>query len=312
MNSLLSNTPTLINIFNFLVWGITFLILIVQFMRSIRMVPTKSAYVVERLGKYSRTLGPGFHALMPFLDKVCYIQSLKEEAIDVPPQECFTKDNVKVEVDGVMYIVVENSVKASYGVTDYRIAAIQLAQTTIRSVIGTLELDRTFEERNVLSSRVVETLAEAGQSWGIKVNRYEIKNIVPPHTVTEAMEKQVSAERERRAIIAQSEGVMQAQINRSEGIKTQLINQSEGEKQKKINEAEGKSQEIFTIAEATAESIEKLGSAIAENQGEEAIRLQLTQKYLQQLGELAKNETEILLPVDISNLDDLLKSVGLS
>ncbi|MCP4298924.1 MAG: paraslipin [Proteobacteria bacterium] len=312
MNSLIPSSSGFIDIFNFLVWGFTFLVLIVQFMRSIRMVPTKSSYVVERLGKYSRTLGPGFHALLPFLDKVSYIQSLKEEAIDVPPQECFTRDNVKVEVDGVMYIMVENSVKASYGVTDYRIAAIQLAQTTIRSVIGTLELDRTFEERNVMSSRVVETLAEAGQSWGIKVNRYEIKNIIPPHSVTEAMEKQVSAERERRAIIAKSEGVMQAQINKSEGIKMQLVNQSEGEKQKKINEAEGKSQEVFAIAQATAESIEKLGSAIAENRGEEAIRLQLSQKYLQQLGQLAKDETEILLPADITNLEELLKSVGLS
>jgi len=299
------------SIFTFLVWGISFIILIIQFFRSIRLVPTKSAFVVERLGKYHRTLGPGFHALIPFVELVTHIQSLKEETIDVPPQECFTKDNVQVEVDGVMYIKVDNPERASYGVTDYRNAAIQLAQTTIRSVIGTLELDRTFEERDVLSSRVVETLTDAGQAWGITVHRYEIKNILPPSSVTEAMEKQVSAERERRAIIAESEGLMQSRINRSEGMKMQLINQSEGEMQRQINEAEGKAKEIHTIALATALSIEKVGKAIQGDQGEDAIKLQLTQKYISQYRELAQETTEILLPADISNLGELLAGMGL-
>lgn len=300
-----------IDIFNAAVWGVSFLILMVKLLQSIRLVPTKSAYIVERFGKYNRTLGPGFHTLLPFIDRVCAVQSLKEETIDVPSQECFTKDNVKVEVDGVMYITVENPERSTYGVTDYRYAATQLAQTTIRSVIGLLDLDKTFEERDVMSSRVVETLSEAGHLWGIRVSRYEVKNIVPPSTVTDAMEKQVSAERERRAIIAKSEGTMQSQINHSEGIKEQMINQSEGEKQKRINEAEGEAQEILAIAKATASSLEKVGSAISIAHGEEAVRLQLSQKYLSKYAELAKEETSVLLPADLTQLDDLLDSVGL-
>ena len=197
-------------LFNLIVWGILFLILIVKFLRSIRLVPTQSAYVVERLGKYSQTLGPGFHALVPFLDRVAYIRDLKEETVDVPPQECFTRDEVQVEVDGVIYMSVTDPVKASYGVTDYSFAAMQLAQTTTRSVIGTLELDRTFEERDLISSKVVEVLEKAGEIWGMRVHRYEIKNLAPPPTVKEAMEKQVTAERNRRAIVAESEGDMQS------------------------------------------------------------------------------------------------------
>lgn len=296
---------------NFAIWGVMFLILIVQLLRSIKLVPTKFAYVVERLGRYHRTLGPGFHTLLPFLEKVTYIQTLKEETIDVPPQECFTNDNVRVEVDGVMYISINDPVKASYGVVDYRYAAMQLAQTTIRSIIGTLELDKTFEERDMISGRVVNVLTEAGELWGIKVHRYEIKNIVPPKTVQDAMEKQVSAERQKRAIISQSEGVMQSRINKSEGHKTSLINQSEGEKQKRINEAEGKANEILALAAATAESIELVGNAVHQEHGEHALLLQLSQKYLERLGALAKPETTVLLPADLTNLDKLLESLGI-
>jgi regulator of protease activity HflC (stomatin/prohibitin superfamily) len=299
-------------IVNFAIWGVLFITLIVQLVRSIKLVPTKFAYVVERLGLYNRTLGPGFHALLPFLEKVTYIQTLKEETIDVPPQECFTNDNVRVEVDGVMYISINDPVKASYGVVDYRYAAMQLAQTTIRSIIGTLELDKTFEERDMISGRVVNVLTEAGELWGIKVHRYEIKNIVPPKTVQDAMEKQVSAERQKRAIISQSEGVMQSRINKSEGHKTSLINQSEGEKQKRINEAEGKANEILALASATAESIELVGNAIHQEHGEHALLLQLSQKYLERLGGLAKPETNVLLPVDLTKLDKLLDSLGLN
>jgi regulator of protease activity HflC (stomatin/prohibitin superfamily) len=299
------------SIFSFAIWGVLFLSLIVQLLRSIKLVPTKSAFIVERLGKYSRTLGPGFHALIPFLDKVTYIQTEKEESIDVPPQECFTRDNVRVEVDGVMYISVSEPVKTSYGVVNYRYAASQLAQTTIRSIIGTIELDRTFEERDMISGRVVEVLTEAGEFWGITVHRYEIKNIVPPKTVQVAMEKQVSADRERRAIIAESEGKMQSRINRSEGVKMEMINQSEGQKQRSINEAEGKASEILAIATATAGSIEALGDAISQDEGETSIQLQLSQKYIEQIGKLAKSETSVLLPSDLTKMDELLKSLGL-
>ncbi len=302
----------ILSIVNLVVWGVLFLTLVLQLLKSIKLVPTKSAFVVEKLGKYNRTLGPGFHTLVPFFDRVRYIQTEKEQTIDVPPQECFTKDNVRVEVDGVMYISVNDPEKASYGVTDYRYAAAQLAQTTIRAIIGTIELDRTFEERDMISGRVVEVLSDAGEVWGIQVHRYEIKNIVPPKSVQEAMEKQVSAERERRAIIAESEGKMQSQINRSEGLKMELINKSEGEKQRQINEAEGKASEILALATATAESVEKIGSAIHEEHGETSYNLQLSQKYVDQIGGLAKSGTNILLPADLTRLNDLLDALGLN
>ena len=299
-------------IFNLAVWGILFLVLIVKFFQSIRLVPTQSAYVVERLGRYSKTLGPGFHALVPFVDRVAFIRDLKEETVDVPPQECFTRDEVQVEVDGVIYMSVTDPVKASYGVTDYSFAAMQLAQTTTRSVIGTLELDRTFEERDLISSKVVEVLERAGEQWGLRVHRYEIKNLAPPPTVKEAMEKQVTAERNRRAIVAQSEGDKQSRINTSEGRKLELINRSEGEMQRTINEAQGRAQEIRSIAEATARSIEQIASAISVPGGQSSVRLQLAEKYLKQLRTLARDNTHVLLPADLTNLEGLLKSIELS
>lgn len=297
--------------FNLAFWGMVFIIFLKECLSSIKFVPTKSAFIVERLGKYNRTLEPGLHTLIPFFEKVAYKQSEKEQSIDVLPQECFTKDNVRVEVDGVMYIKVTVPHKASYGVTDYREAATQLAQTTIRAVIGTLELDRTFEERDAMSSKVVEVLNEAGTAWGIQINRYEIKNIVPPLSVKDSMEKQASAERKRRAIIAESEGMMTSKINKSEGIKMEMINTSEGEKQSTINEAEGRAEAILKLAQATAQSIGQVGEAISQKNGEESIRLQLSQKYLSQFGELAKKETKVLLPADLSQVEGLLKSVGL-
>lgn len=303
---------SLMNLFNLIVWGILFLILVVKFFRSIRLVPTKSAYIVERLGRYSKTLGPGFHALVPFVDRVAFIRDLKEKTVDVPSQECFTRDEVKVEVDGVIYISVTDPVKASYGVTDYSFAAMQLAQTTTRSVIGTLELDRTFEERDLISSRVVEVLEKAGEIWGIRVHRYEIKNLSPPPTVKEAMEKQVTAERNRRAIVAKSEGDKQSRINTSEGRKLELINRSEGEMQKRINEARGQAEEVQAIAEATAQSIEKIAAAISVPGGESSVRLQLAEKYLKNLRALGKEGTNVILPADLTNMSALLKSIELS
>ncbi|MBT3552823.1 MAG: SPFH/Band 7/PHB domain protein [Rhodospirillaceae bacterium] len=301
------------DIFNFAVWGIIFLVLIFRFFTSIKIVPTQAAYVVERLGKYNRTLGAGFHALIPFVDKVSYQLDLKELTVEVPPQECFTADEVRVEVDGVMYISVIDSVRASYGVTNYGIAAMELAQTTTRSVIGTLDLDKTFEERALISARVVEALDAAGKTWGIRVHRYEIKNLTPPPSVHEAMEKQVTAERERRAIVARSEGEKQSRINTSEGEKMEAINLSEGQMQRTINEAEGQAQEILSIAEATANSIEVVAAAIESSPGgDDAIRLQLAERYLQKLTGLAQEGTRVVLPTDMTNIDAVLKSLNYS
>ena len=299
------------NIFAGLVWGIILLVLVSKILRSIRIVPTQAAYVVERLGRYSKTLGPGFHLLVPFVDRVAYVQDLKEETINVPPQICFTTDNVHVEVDGEIYISVLDPVKASYGVTDYRQAAIQLAQTTVRSVIGTLELDKTFEERDIINSKIVGVLNEVGPHWGINVHRYEVKNIVPPATVKNAMERQMTAERDRRALIARAEGDKQSRINSSVGYQMEVINKSMGEMQKRINEAQGRAKEIESIAGATAEAIEKIAAAILEPGGEEAVQLRLSQQYLSQLGALARPGTSVLLPADLTRLDALLDSLGL-
>ena len=284
---------------------------IYRLVRSIRLVPTKTAEIVERLGKYSTTLEPGFHPLIPFIDKVAFIQDLKEETLPVPPQECFTKDNVRVEVDGVIYISVVNPVNASYGITQYHFAISQLAQTTTRSIIGTLELDRTFEERDLISSKVLEVMLEIEEAWGVKVHRYEVKNIVPPISVKRAMEQQMTAERDRRALISKSEGDKQSRINRSEGLKAEMVNKSEGEKMKQINEAEGKASEIEAIAKATAESIAKLAAAISTDGGKEAVSLRLSQDYLTQLNNLATTDTKVLLPADLTKLDELLSSLGL-
>lgn len=293
------------------IWGLIFAIFVIKLFQSIRLVPTKPAYIVERLGKYHSTLDAGFHTLIPFVDKVAYIHDLKEETIDVPPQECFSSDEVNVEVDGVIYISVTDPVKASYGITDYRYAAIQLAQTTTRSVIGTLDLDRTFEERDVISAKVVEVLDQAGAIWGIRVHRYEIKNITPPETVKNAMEMQVNAERERRALLAKSEGDKQSKINRSEGVKAETVNRSEGEMQRRINEAEGKAEEILTLSRATAESIERLASVISAPGGHNALRMQLGEQYMKQLDGLSQKNTRVVLPGNMVDFDYWMNSIGL-
>lgn len=298
--------------FNAIVWGLAFLYLAVKTAQSVRLVPTQSAFIVERLGRYHATLGAGFHVLWPFFDKVAYIQDLKESAIDVPPQECFTKDNVKVEVDGILYLSVVDPVAASYGITHFKYAVTQLVQTTIRSVIGTLDLDRTFEERDAINARVLAVVEEVSDSWGIRVHRYEVKGIVPPASVRRAMERQMTAERERRALLARSEGEMATRINRSEGAKEEAINRSEGEKQKRINEAEGRAQAILAVARATAESIEKLGAILASDGGTEAMGLRLSQQYLQKLNSLARAETSVVLSADLTRIDDLLAGVRIA
>jgi len=287
------------------------LVVIYKFLRAIRFVPQQSAYVVERLGNYHKTLEPGFHALVPFIDRVAYTHDLREQAIPVEPQDCFTEDNVRVEVDGVIYISVTNPENASYGVTDYRRAAIQLAQTTTRSVIGRMELDTTFQERAAISRSVVEVLGEVEQAWGIKVHRYEIKNIDTPRTVQQAMERQMTAERERRATVSRSEGRRQSTINDAEGIKEEIINQSEGEMQRRVNEAEGRAEEIEAIAEATAEAIEQVARAVNSPGGEEAVKLRLAEQYLDTLAKLGKENNEILLPADLTRYDSVLDGLAL-
>jgi regulator of protease activity HflC (stomatin/prohibitin superfamily) len=301
-----------IDIIVLVIWAGIFLTLAYKFIQAICLVPTKSAYIVERLGKYKCTLSAGFHALIPFVDRVAYIQDLKEETIDVPPQECFSKDEVNVEVDGVIYMQIVDPVKASYGITDYRFAAMQLAQTTTRSVIGTLELDRTFEERDLISAKVVEVLDKAGETWGIRVHRYEIKNITPPLTVKNAMEMEVNAERERRAILAKSLGDKQSRINRSEGLKTEMINISEGEMQRRINAAEGKAEEIIAIARATGDSIAKVADAISLPGGEKAFEMQLSEMYLQQMKGLSKENRKIIVPANVLDFNQWLSTLGIN
>lgn len=271
-------------------------------MSSIKIVPQRSAIIIERFGKYRATLQAGFHIIFPYIDRIAYKHTLKEQAIDVASQICITRDNISVEVDGILYLQVIDPKKASYGIDHYRFASIQLAQTTMRSVIGTMELDKTFEERDIINSSIVEAVDKASDPWGVKVTRYEVKNITPPQSIKDAMEKQMRAEREKRAVIAESEGEKQAKINVSEGDKQELIKRSEGEKQKRINEAEGRASEIEKVAFATAAGIREIAGAINEKGGMDAVNLRVAEQYLKEFGNLAKENNTMILP---SNLTDV-------
>lgn len=270
------------------------------------VVPQQSAYVVERLGKFSGTLDAGFHILLPFLDVIRYRHSLKEQALDIPEQLCITRDNVQVGVDGVLYLKVMNPERASYGVTDYTFAIIQLAQTTLRSEVGKIELDRTFEERSTINLAVVSELDKATEPWGIKVLRYEIKNITPPEDVLAAMEKQMRAEREKRAVILNSEGVRDSAINAAEGEKQQVIKASEANKQQQINEAEGQAAAILTVAEATAQGIRKIAEAIQSPGGYQAVQLRVAEQYINQFGNLAKEGNTLVVPATLSDVSAMI------
>jgi regulator of protease activity HflC (stomatin/prohibitin superfamily) len=282
-------------------------VVIIAILKTATVVPQRSAYIVERLGKYSKTLQAGFHVLVPFLDRLAYKHTLKEEALDVPPQSCITRDNVVVEVDGILYLQLMDPVKASYGITNYRWATIQLAQTTMRSLIGKLELDRTFEEREMLNAGIVSAVDKASEPWGVKVTRYEVKNIKPPETILEAMEKQMRAEREKRATIATSEGQRQSEINQAEGERAAAIARSEGEKQRLINEATGRAQATELDARATATAFREIANALQTDGGHEALTLRVAEKYIQQFGNLAKTNNTIILP---SNLADVASFVA--
>jgi regulator of protease activity HflC (stomatin/prohibitin superfamily) len=276
--------------------------------KTARVVPQKTVFIIERLGKYSGTLEAGFHILIPFLDKVAYKHSMKEMVIDVPPQTCITKDNIAVEVDGILYMQIVDPVKASYGITNYAFASMQLAQTNMRSEIGKIELDKTFEEREKINTQIVEAVDKASEPWGLKVTRHEIKNIIPPASIKDAMEKQMRAEREKRAIIAESEGEKQAKINRSEGDKQQAIALSEGEKMKRINEAEGRAQEIERVALATAKGIREIATAINEQGGMDAVNLRIAEHYLDEFGKLARTNNTMIIPSNLADVAGIVSS----
>ncbi len=268
----------------------------------IKVVPQRTAIIVERLGKFKAVYTAGFQILIPFIDKVRYRHTLKEQAIDVAPQVCITRDNIAVEVDGILYLQVLDPQKASYGIDNYRFASIQIAQTTMRSVIGKLELDRTFEERESINATIVDAVDKASEPWGVKVTRYEVKNISPPQSIRDAMEKQMRAEREKRAIIAESEGTRQAKINVADGDKQEFILKSEGEKQRRINEAAGRASEIEQVATATANGLRAIATAISEDNGLNAVNLRIAEQYLNAFGNLAKTNNTLILP---SNLSDI-------
>jgi regulator of protease activity HflC (stomatin/prohibitin superfamily) len=286
-----------------------FLAVLVVFVlaRTTIVVPQQNAFVVERLGKYRTTLGAGFHILVPFMDVIRYRHSLKEVAIDIPEQVCITRDNVQVHVDGVIYMQVLNPERASYGVTDYLFAISQLAQTTLRSEIGKIDLDRTFEERGTINIALVHELDKASEPWGVKVLRYEIKNITPPADVLTAMEKQMRAEREKRSVILTSEGQRDAAINQAEGEKQQVIKASEAKKQQQINEAEGAASAILAIASATAEGIRKVADAIRLPGGFEAVQLRVAEQYVDRFGQLAKESNTLVLPANVADIGSMIQ-----
>ncbi|MBH0189808.1 MAG: paraslipin [Nitrospira sp.] len=281
-------------------------IVLIVLAKTAVVVPQQSAYVVERLGKYGSTLNAGFHILVPFIDVIRYRHILKESAVDIPEQVCITRDNVQVHVDGILYMRVLNPERASYGISDYQFALTQLAQTALRSEIGKIELDKTFEARTTINAQVVNELDKASEPWGVKVLRYEIKNITPPKDVLNAMEKQMRAEREKRALILTSEGERDAAINQAEGQKQQVIKASEANKQQQINEAEGAAAAILAIAQATAEGLRRVAETIQVPGGQEAVQLRVAEQYIGKFGELAKATNTLILPATVSDVGAMI------
>jgi regulator of protease activity HflC (stomatin/prohibitin superfamily) len=281
-------------------------LVIVVIVKTAIVVPQQTASIVEVLGKYSRTLSAGFHILIPFIERVAYKHSLKELAVDIPEQVCITRDNVQVGIDGVLYLQVLDPKRASYGITDYSFAISQLAQTTLRSEIGKIDLDRTFEERATINSNVVSELDKASEPWGVKVLRYELKNINPPRDVIQAMEKQMRAEREKRAVILNSEGDRDAKINQAEGEKQRVIKESEAAKQQQINEAEGEAEAILAVATATAEGLRRVAQSVSAAGGIEAMQLRIAEDYVQQFGNLARSANTLVVPANLSDVAGMI------
>ncbi|MCI5064250.1 paraslipin [bacterium] len=279
---------------------------IVAVVKTATIVPQQAAYVIERLGKYSKTLDAGFHILIPFIDRIAYRHSLKEHAYDTAHQVCITKDNVQVHVDGVLYLQVLHAERASYGIDNYVFAITQLAQTTLRSEIGKLDLDRTFEERAMINTAIVDEIDKAADPWGVKVLRYEIKDITPPQDVLTAMEKQMRAEREKRASVLESEAIRDAEINKAEGEKQSVIKASEANREQQVNEARGEAEAIRAVAEATAEGIEKVAHSLNSSGGEKAMELRIAEQYLAEFGKLAKSGNTIILPANLSDIGSMI------
>jgi regulator of protease activity HflC (stomatin/prohibitin superfamily) len=288
------------------VFIIVALLLLIIVAKSAVVVPQQSAYVVERLGRFAGVLSAGFHILIPFFDVIRYRHTLKEVAVDIPAQVCITRDNVQVGVDGILYLKVLNAERASYGISDYVFAISQLAQTTLRSEIGKIDLDKTFEERMNINAQLVTELDKASEAWGVKVLRYEIKNITPPHDVLAAMEKQMRAEREKRAVILNSEGQRDAAINNAEGEKQQVIKASEARRQQQINEAEGEASAILAVARATAEGIRQVADAIRQPGGQEATQLRVAEQYVGEFGKLAQKTNTLILPANASDIASMV------
>ena len=289
------------------IFAVLAIFVVVVLVKTAVVVPQRMEFIVERLGKYSKTLGAGFHILVPFLDRVAYKRSLKEVVIDVQSQTCITADNISIAVDGVLYMQVMDSKKSAYGIDNYELAAAQLAQTSLRSVIGKIELDKTFEERDTLNQQIVAAIDAAAINWGIKVLRYEIKDLTPPQTVMQAMEAQMKAVREKRAAIATSEGDRDSRVNRAKGLKEEAIAISEGEMTKQINEAKGKAQEIELVAEATAKGVRLIADALNAEGGEMAANLRVAEQYVKEFGKLAKESNTMLIP---SNMGDMAGMVA--
>lgn len=289
-------------------WLIVFILALIIFIKTIAIVPQQHAWVVERLGKFDRTLSPGAKFVIPFIEKIAYKHSLKEIPLDVPSQVCITRDNTQLQVDGVIFFQVTDPMRASYGSSNYIVAITQLAQTTLRSVIGRMELDRTFEERDAINSTIVSSLDEAATNWGVKVLRYEIKDLTPPSEILRAMQAQITAEREKRALIAASEGRRQEQINIATGEREAAIARSEGEKQAQINNAEGEAKAVTTIAAATAEAITKVANAIEQPGGLAAVNLQVAENYVEAFGKLAKEGNTLILPGNLSDMGSMIAS----
>lgn len=284
------------------------IVAVVFIIKTVNVVPQQNAWVVERLGKYHATLGPGLNIVLPFIDRIAYKHSLKEIALDVPMQVCITKDNTQLEVDGILYFQVTDPMRASYGSTNYVYAISQLAQTTLRSVIGKMELDKTFEERDLINHSIVNAVDESAANWGVKVLRYEIKDLTPPKEILHAMQSQITAEREKRALIAASEGRKQEQINIATGEREASIAKSEGEKQAAINRAQGQAAAILSIAEASAEAIRKTAAAIREPGGADAVNLKVAEQYVGAFSQLAKTNNSIIIPANLSDIGGLIAS----
>jgi len=287
---------------------VLFILAIVFVIKTINVVPQQHAWVVERLGKYHATLAPGLNIVVPFIDRIAYKHILKEIPLDVPPQVCITKDNTQLQVDGILYFQVTDPMRASYGSSNYIAAITQLAQTTLRSVIGRMELDKTFEERDHINTTIVNAIDESAANWGVKVLRYEIKDLTPPKEILHAMQAQITAEREKRALIAASEGRKQEQINIAAGEREAAIAKSEGEKQSSVNRAQGQAAAILSIAEASAEALRKTAAAIREPGGSDAVNLKVAEQYVNAFAQLAKTNNSIIVPANMSDIGGLIAS----